>query len=112
ATEGRPSRLEWAKEEALKVIDAAEENHQGMVIVFNSTATTLQSYTTDKGELRRAVKSINQTHRQTRIEDALTLADNLANQHRSTENAASQPEDQDPEKERTLVPAKTGVPTE
>ena len=112
----KPSRLEWAKEEALKIIDAADESHQGMVIVFNSTASTLQSYTTDKGELRRAVNSIQQTNRQTRIEDALTLADNLANQYRSTDDAVSQPENQDPDKRRTMVPAgkdgKTGIPTE
>ena len=40
ATDVKPSRLEWAKEEALKIIDAAEESHQGMVLVFNSTAST------------------------------------------------------------------------
>jgi len=110
-TDVEPSRLEWAKAEALKIIDAAEDGHEGMVIVFNSTATTLQGYTTDRGELRAAVNSIKQSSRPTRIEAALTLADNLANQYR-TEDAVIQPEDQEPEKQRTLVPAATGTPTE
>ncbi|MCC6419042.1 MAG: VWA domain-containing protein, partial [Gemmataceae bacterium] len=55
ATDVRPSRLEWARQEALKVIDAATEDSVGMVIVFNAKATTLQSYTTNKAKLRDAV---------------------------------------------------------
>ena len=51
---------------------------------FSNRATTLQAYTTNKARLREAVGSIEQTHRPTRIDDALLLADSLANQHRST----------------------------
>ena len=36
------SRLEWARREALKEIDAAADQDFGRVIVFNSKATTLQ----------------------------------------------------------------------
>ena len=47
-TDVLPNRLEWAKREALKEIDAARSDDLGMVIVFNSKATTLQSYTNDR----------------------------------------------------------------
>ncbi len=56
ATDVLPSRLDWAKEEALKEIDAAGDDDVGMVIVFNSKATTLQTYTNNRGKLREAVR--------------------------------------------------------
>jgi hypothetical protein len=111
ATDVEPSRLHWAKEQALKEIDAAGDEDVGMVIVFNSKATTLQAYTSDRGKLRDAVKSIAQTQRPTRIEEALSLADSLANPLRSTEDVASRPENEEPGKERTYVPPK-GIATE
>ena len=112
AKDVQPSRLEWAKQEALKVIDANGENNVGMVIAFNSKAVTLQGYTTDRAKLRDAVKSIEQTNCTTRIDDALSLADSLANQIRSTEDQASQPEGPvEPGKERQYVPPK-GIPTD
>jgi hypothetical protein len=79
ATDMEPTRLEWAKAEALKEIDGYGENDYGMVIVFNSSAETLLSYTNQRAQLHRAVQSIEQTQRPTRIEDALSLADSLAN---------------------------------
>ena len=48
----RPDRLTWAKLEALNEINAAGDNDFGMVIVFNSKATLLQTYTNDKEKLR------------------------------------------------------------
>src|SRR5262245_41965966 len=68
ATDVSPSRLEVAKAEALREIDAAGDDDYGMVIVFNSKATTLQGYTNDKGKLRAAIHEIVQTHRPTRID--------------------------------------------
>jgi hypothetical protein len=111
ATDVKPSRLEWARQEALKVIDAATEDSVGMVIVFNSKASTLQAYTSNKAKLRDAVNSIQQSNRATRIEDALLLADSLANPRRSTENVASRPDNVDPGQERTFVQPK-GIPTD
>lgn len=111
ATDVTPSRLEWAKQQALKVIEAATEDSVGMVIVFNSKATTLQAYTSNRAKLREAVLGVQPTHRSTRIEDALTLADSLANQRRSTEDVASRPEEVEAGKERTYVPPK-GIPTD
>jgi hypothetical protein len=111
ATDVAPNRLEWAKQEALKEIDAKTDPDIGMVVVFNSNAEILQSNTSNRALLRDAVKRIEPTQRTTRIEEALSLADSQANQIRSTEDVASQPENVEPGKERTYVPPK-GIPTE
>jgi len=111
ATDVLPSRLHWAREQALREIDAASDEDVGMVIVFNSKAATLQGYTTDRAKLREAVQSIEQTQRPTRIEEALSLADSLANPLRSTEDVASRPEGEEPGKERTYVQPR-GIDTE
>jgi hypothetical protein len=104
AKDVEPSRLDWAKREAMKEIDAAGDSDFGMVIVFNSKATTLQGYTNNRAKLREAVRNIEPTQRPTRIEEALSLAESLANPLRSTEQASVEPEDVPPEQERTLVP--------
>jgi hypothetical protein len=111
ATDVEGSRLEWARQEALKEIDAAGDDDFGMVLVFNSKATTLQTYTANRARLRDAVRGIRQTQRPTRIEEALTLADSLANPPRSTEDVASRPQGEQPGKERTYVRPE-GIPTE
>jgi hypothetical protein len=105
------SRLEWAKREALKEIEASTDSDKGMVIVFNSQAATLQPFTTNRALLRQAVQSVTQTQRTTRIEEAITLADSRANPLRSADDLASQPDAVEPGKERTYVPPK-GVVTE
>ena len=110
ATDAAPSRLEWARREALKEIDAAGDGDFGMVIVFNSKATTLQAYTNNRGKLREAVQNIAPTSRPTRIDEALALADSLANPVRSTEDVASQPEGVAAEQKRTSVPVR-GIDT-
>jgi hypothetical protein len=110
ATDVAPSRLEWAKREALKEIDAATESDVGMVIKFNSSAEIVQSYTNNRGALRQAVQSIEQTQKPTRIEEALSLADSLANPTRSADDNSVKPADVTPGKERTYVSAE-GVAT-
>lgn len=110
ATDVSPNRLEWAKLEALTEIDRARDDDYGMVIVFNSKATTLQAYTNNRGKLRDAVRSIEPTHRVTRIDEALALAESLANPVRSTEDAAAQPENVPDDQKRTFVQAR-GIDT-
>jgi hypothetical protein len=100
-----PSRLEVAKQEALREIDAHGEGDTGMVIAFNSRASILQPYTNDRGLLRRAVEGIQPTLRRTDIDEALNLADSLANPRRSTDDTAVRPAGEDPSKARTYVPA-------
>lgn len=105
ATDVAPSRLDWAKKEALKEIDAATDSDYGMLIVFNSSAEILQSYTNNRGQLRAAVEQVEQTQRPTRIEEAMSLADSLANPTRSADDASVRPADVEPGKERTYVSA-------
>ncbi|HZV04261.1 MAG TPA: VWA domain-containing protein [Gemmataceae bacterium] len=99
------SRLEAAKDEALREIDSHAEGDMGMVIAFNSRASILQPYTSERGLLRAAVAKITQTQRPTRIEEALQLADSLANPLRSTDDAAVRPDKEDPAQARTYVAA-------
>jgi von Willebrand factor type A domain/Aerotolerance regulator N-terminal len=111
ATDVAPNRLEQAKEQAAREIDGHSDQDFGMVIVFNSTAEILQSYTSDRNKLREAVAAIHPTQRPTRIEEALGLAASLANPTRSTDDVASRPAAEEPGKERTYV-APEGIPTE
>jgi hypothetical protein len=108
---GGMSRLDWAKQEALKEIEASTDSDKGMVIAFNSQAATLQPFTTNRALLRKAVQDITQTQRPTRIEEAITLADSRANPLRSADDLASQPDEVEAGKERTYVPPK-GIVTE
>jgi hypothetical protein len=101
ATDVSPTRLDWAKAEALKLIAAAHDGDPGMVIVFNSTAEIRQSYTTNKDELRAAVTAVEPTQHLTRIDEALALAASRANPTRSTENVVASPDNPEPGKERT-----------
>ncbi len=105
------TRLEKAKQEAIKQIDAHSPSDVGMVVVFNSRATTLSTYTTNQGRLKAAVASIQQTQHPTRILEALNLADGLANPLESTENVAAQPDNAPDGKEQTIAQRKS-IPTD
>ena len=106
ATDVAPSRLEWAKAEALKEVDRyADSTDTGMVIAFSDTAEIRQSYTTSKAELRAAIRAIEPTERPTRIDEALALAASLANPSRTGDDVAASPANPEPGKERTYVAA-------
>lgn len=102
-TDGGKTRLDWAKGEALKEIEAGGTGDIGMVIAFNGTAEIRQSYTGNKDELKAAVQGIRGTQSYTRIDEALSLAASLSNPTRSTENEAAAPVNPEPGKERTYV---------
>jgi hypothetical protein len=99
------SRLDAAKDEALREIDSHAEGDMGMVIAFNARASILQPYTSERGLLRAAVAEITQTQRPTHIDEALQLADSLANPLRSTDDTAVRPDNADPGQARTYVAA-------
>ncbi|MGL6097428.1 MAG: vWA domain-containing protein [Fimbriiglobus sp.] len=105
ATDVPPTRLDWAKAEARKEIDAATDADFGMVIAFSDGAEIRQSYTANRAELRRAVDAIRPTVRLTRLDEALSLAASLANPERSTENEVAAPRNPEPGKERQYVAA-------
>jgi hypothetical protein len=92
ATDVSPNRLALAKDAAIAEIDGAGDSDAGMVIAFNSAAEIRQSFTTNKHVLKQAVSDIQPTFRATRIEEALSLADSLANPTRSTEDVAVRPD--------------------
>src|SRR4029079_19054262 len=102
ATDMGQSRLEWAKAEASKEIDAAGDDDIGMLIVFNSRAEIRQSYTANRSLLRERVREIEPTQRPTQIEEALNLADSLANQRVSAENEAVKPAEGEARKARVV----------
>jgi von Willebrand factor type A domain/Aerotolerance regulator N-terminal len=101
ATDVSPTRLDWAKDEAIKIIDSANESDPGLLIVFNSTAEIRQSFTFNKEELKAAVRAVEPTQHTTRLDEALALAASRANPTKSTENAAVAPANPEPGKERT-----------
>ena len=76
-----------------------------MVIEFGSAAAIRQSYTNNRTLLRDAVKDVQPTQRPTRIEEALSLAESLANPRQSGEDIASRPANPEPGKERTYAAA-------
>lgn len=75
ATDGSPTRLDAAKDEALKVIDEAAT---AMVISFAQQARVVQPFTSDRALLRQAVRSIDATDQQGRIEPVLRLVEPFA----------------------------------
>jgi len=103
ATDVDGGRLEWAKAEATKEIDSATDDDVGMLIVFNSRAEIRQSYTSNRSVLRQRVSEIEPTQRATHIEEALSLADSLANQRVSSENEAVRPDNPEPGQIRTYA---------
>jgi hypothetical protein len=100
-----PTRLEAAKRAAVNEIDGHLEGDVGMVIEFNSRAKILQPYTTDRNLLRVAVQGIQQTQRSTHVEEALGLADSLANPRQTADDMAVRPANPIPGQERTYVAA-------
>lgn len=69
------TRLEIAKEEALKVIDGMASTQRAMVIAFADRASVLTSFTGDKALLRRAISAIGQTDEPGRLAEAVQLAE-------------------------------------
>lgn len=111
ASDVAPTRLDWAKQQALQEIDAAGDEDAGMVIEFNDSARPVQTRTSDRELLRRAVRGIQPTERTTNITEALRLAESLANRLHSAENEVSRPEVETPGVERKYAEI-VGTPTE
>lgn len=100
ATDVDGGRLEQAKQQAIAEVDAAGDSDAGMVIAFSAAAEIRQSFTTNKIAIKESIRGIRPTYRPTRIEEALALAESLANPTRSTEDVAVRPDNAT----RTYVP--------
>jgi len=69
------SRLDEARQRARELVDSMDKNASAMVVAFDDTAETLQSFTSDQVALRRAIESIQPTDRKTKLKLAYELAD-------------------------------------
>ena len=83
------SRLESAKNEAIKLIDQMNRGDSGMVIAFSDVSRTVQSYTTNHTGLKSKVRAIEQTQRGSDLMEALTAASGLANPGRTSDRSTN-----------------------
>ncbi len=76
------SRLEKAKEEAIKLVESLREpglfdktsGDQAMLIVYDNTAKAVQTFTPDKDILKNAIRAITPTDGPTLVDEAFRLA--------------------------------------
>ena len=69
------TRLEEAKRRATDLVDNMPRGARAMVIAFDDSAETVQSYTSDVPALRNAIETIKQTDRPSKLKLAYQLAD-------------------------------------
>ncbi|MGH7215162.1 MAG: vWA domain-containing protein, partial [Tepidisphaeraceae bacterium] len=73
--EGGRTRLDEAKRRAKDLIDSLGRNAAAMVIAFDDSAATVQSFTADRATLKTAIDSIQPTDRRSRLKMAYQLAE-------------------------------------
>jgi len=80
---GEPvTRLEAAKEQAIKLVDSLREpgvfdresGDQAMLIVFDTSAKAVQTFTADKDVLKNAIRAVTPTDAPTLVDEAFRLA--------------------------------------
>jgi hypothetical protein len=81
ATDESPSRLEKAKEHAIKLVNDMSMGDQMMVVSFSNNAQVLNTFEQDKGALRQKISSIQATDNPTRIQEAVMIAVSSAELH-------------------------------
>ncbi|MFN6400054.1 MAG: vWA domain-containing protein [Planctomycetota bacterium] len=79
ATDNNPSRLDVAKDKALKLIKDAASNDSAMVIATSDRASVEQGFTNNRSLLENAVKRIEPTSQLTDVSEAFRVAAGLAN---------------------------------
>ncbi|MCH2183342.1 MAG: BatA and WFA domain-containing protein [Mariniblastus sp.] len=82
---GGQTRLEFAKQEAAKLIDSMDSGDAAMIISFSDRANVQQSYTRNRSLLKRKLAEIQQTQRSSDIGEALLAASGLANPGRTSD---------------------------
>ena len=87
ATDAAPNRLAEAKRQARVLVDSlrskrswylADESDEAMVIAFGPGAKVLCNYTSDKAQLAAAIEAIEPTDGETRLAEAMTVAQAFA----------------------------------
>ena len=74
ATDVRPSRFEKARSEALQWVDALKHEERMLVLLAGAKTEVMQSPTTDKAALRRALQACAVSDAPTRLAEALKTA--------------------------------------
>lgn len=91
ATDVTPTRLESARQQALKLIDAMKSGDTAMIISFSDTVQVEEGDTSNRNHLRRAIEGIKPSQRSTDFAQALQVVTNMANAPRTAD--PSNPED-------------------
>lgn len=79
ATDTKPSRLDVAREKALRLIQDAGSNDSAMVISTSDRASVEQGFTNNRSLLEKAVQRIEPTTQLTEVSEAFRVAAGLAN---------------------------------
>lgn len=69
------TRLDIAKAEAKRVVDAMDKRSRAMVIAFCDRATLVSSFDTDRNALKKRIDTIEQTDSTSTLGEAVTLAE-------------------------------------
>jgi hypothetical protein len=77
STDESPSRFEKARAEALGLVDSLHDNDQMVVLDAGAGARVLQSATSEKAGLRRALQRAEATDSSTQLNEALKMAESL-----------------------------------
>jgi hypothetical protein len=85
ATDVEPNRLEEAKSQARKIIDAMRSNDLTMIVAFSNRARVVANYTSNRDLLKRRLDAIRPTQAPTSLREALQLVAGLANPQRYME---------------------------
>lgn len=80
-----PSRFHSAKEKALELVGGLRDSDQMVIVVAGSRTEVIQSPTSEKPVLRRALQSVEVTDGPTRLLEALQLSETLVRDHPSSE---------------------------
>lgn len=78
------SRFEDARDQVRRMIDQMEPDDKAMLIGFSDASRVVQSYTSNKSQLRRRLAGLTQTQRTTDVREALMAASALANPGRTS----------------------------
>ncbi|MBL7647270.1 MAG: VWA domain-containing protein [Candidatus Hydrogenedentes bacterium] len=76
--ENDKSRLDLAKEEALKIVESMESGDRAMVIGFAESASVQAELTNDRFHLRNAIKSLTAHDTRSNVEDAAQIIRSIA----------------------------------
>ncbi|MCS1411077.1 MAG: hypothetical protein M2R45_04273 [Verrucomicrobia subdivision 3 bacterium] len=85
STDVTPSRFAVAQELALELVDGLKDTDQMVVVASGARTAVVQSPSSEKAVLRRAIRSIEVSDAPTRLLEGLRLAETLVRDHPSSE---------------------------